>query len=258
MRAKASILIIAISTLAGCSNSPSSSDIDRALTTAVAGCQNVEVTNIKKTNGYDSEGLYRVEYEYELKLKNKAGLAKLSEAWTEEKRRDVEYKSKREAYENQVRKLESDITNIRATLQSKVPIIEWRNQMSEAERETFYEAQKLREDEQSAATEGSRKELEALKRAWDDARSNFPRANVYSNEDDTIYNFLSQGCTQAGWKYAKGLLTAHVKAVNQANARVPNDMPKDLGAAFQEQSAEMTGSMTMRKTENGWLPVSAG
>lgn len=255
---KAPSLIIAMLTLVGCSNSPSSSDVERALTTATASCQNIEVSDVKKTNGYDSDGFYKVEYEYELKLKNKSGLEKLRLLWAEEKGRDAEHKSKRQEYENQVRKIESDITNIHATLQSKVPSIEWQSQMSDAERAMFYEAQKLREDERSSATENNRKELDALKRAWDEWVASRPRASLYTNEDSALYGFLSRGCTQAGWKYGNGLLDAHGRAVNQANASVPNGMPRDLSAAFEEQSAQMTGSMTMRKTENGWQPVSAG
>lgn len=260
---KAFYLIIAPLLLSGCSNTPSTSDVERVLESAVSSCQNVEVAKIRKTNGYEKDGYYRVEYEYVLQLKNSEGFAKLRQAWLEEKDREAEFIPARAEYERQVREVKDEITRIESTFEDKRPD---QKQFSatgmslgslQGNERVAYDAvygQWL--SDRHAATEDNRKKINELERSWKEERAKVPRPVVSNNVDNTLHAFFSQGCSQAGWKYASGLINAHVAAVNQANVNVQGTTSRDMSPAFEEQTARMTGVMAMHKTEKGWQPVS--
>ncbi|MDN2675906.1 hypothetical protein [Janthinobacterium sp. SUN033] len=253
---KAFYLIIAPLILSGCSNTPSTSDVEQVLESAVASCQNIEVAKINKTNGYEKDGYYRVEYEYVLHLKNKEGLAKLKNAWLEDKAREAEFGPARAEYERQVREVESEIAKIEATFQETSPYREIPRGLSPSAQREYDAAQSQWQDERAAATKGSRDKLDELARVWKEDRAKVPRSQVLRNEGEVMQAFFSRGCTQAGWKYASGLFNAHASAVGQEVAKTPAGLPVDRSSWFEEKTAEMTGVMTMHKTEKGWQPVS--
>jgi hypothetical protein len=260
---KAPYLFLASLALAGCSNTPSTGDVERVLETAVASCQNVEVTKVKKTNGYEKDGYYHVEYAYSLKLKDEDKLAKLKNTWLEEKQRAAEFIPARDAHEQRVHEIEEEIGRIEATFEGKRPNAAQFSssgrpfyELPDHERRAYDAAERQWLDERSAATEGKRKEIDDLKRAWNEERAKVPSPTVLGSEGNVLYAFLSRGCSQAGWKYATGLFSAYTEAVGQANANVPVGGTTDRSGWFDKQSAEMTGVMTMHKTENGWQALS--
>lgn len=260
---KAPYLLLASMALAGCSNTPSSGDVERVLESAVSSCQNVEVANVKKTNGYEKDGDYRVEYSYTLRLKNADDLAKLKKAWLVEKERAAEFIPARDAHESHIRDIEAEIDRIGATFEDKRPDVKQFSTSARAfydladhERRAYDAAQNEWLSAKTAATEAKRKELDEAKQAWNEDRAKVPQATVYGSEGNVVYNFLSRSCSRAGWNYASGLFDAYSEAVGQANANNPPGAARDASLWLDERTAKMTGTMTMHKTENGWKALS--
>lgn len=249
-------LIIAPLLLSGCSNTPSSGDVEKVLDSAVSSCQNVEMAKFKKTNGYEKDGYYRVEYEYLLQLKNPEGLAKIKKAWLDDKTREAEFIPARAEYERQVREVESEISSIEKTFSDTSPYANRPGYGASPSAQSEFDALgKQWQAERAAATESSRAKLVELKRIWDEDQAKVPRSQVLRNEGEVMQAFFSRGCSTAGWKYASGLFKAYANLVGQEVIKTPFGLPVDRSAWFEEKAVEMTGVMVMHKTENGWQPV---
>ena len=84
---KKRLLICSALALAGCSSSPGTSDVKKFLEPKFASCENIEIVDIKKTNGYEDDGYYRVEFAYAIKQKNPDALKDLVRTYEQEKQK---------------------------------------------------------------------------------------------------------------------------------------------------------------------------
>ena len=82
---KKRLLICSALALAGCSSSPGTSDVKKFLEPKFASCENIEIVDIKKTNGYEEDGYYRVEFTYGIELKDPSMLKQLLHTHEQEK-----------------------------------------------------------------------------------------------------------------------------------------------------------------------------
>lgn len=64
------LLLCSALALAGCNSSPSNGDLENFLEPKFAACQNIKVIDIAKTNGYEEDGYYRVDFTYGIALKD--------------------------------------------------------------------------------------------------------------------------------------------------------------------------------------------
>jgi flavin-binding protein dodecin len=250
---KGKLLIVASAILAGCSNTPSSGDIEKAVQGAVASCRYVEAVDVKKTNGVQDDGYYRVDYTYRVRLKDSGVLKKLQKTWMEEKRRNDEYITARAAYEEKERAITNEIEAIKASFSAKFPREEdfslTRRYDLEGSKENiaaYKAAVAAHYSEESAARAPKEKELDELKREWDKSRSEVPSPFIFGNEGHAMYVFYREGCSSNGIKYIEGLSQAHAELV---------DRSKDVNLWFEAQEVNMNGVMPMRKTENGWRRI---
>ena len=81
------LLLCSALALAGCNSAPGNSDVENFLEPQFASCENVKVTNIKKTNGYEEDGHYRVEFTYDIELKDPDTLTRMRQTYQEERDR---------------------------------------------------------------------------------------------------------------------------------------------------------------------------
>ena len=82
---KKRLLICSALALAGCSSSPGTGDVEKFLEPKFASCENIEIVDIKKTNGYEEDGYYRVEFTYGIELKDPSKLKQLLHTHEQEK-----------------------------------------------------------------------------------------------------------------------------------------------------------------------------
>lgn len=78
------LLLGAALALVGCNSAPSEGDIEDFLESRFAPCKNIKVVDITKTNGYEQDGYYRVEFAYSLELKDAKALRAAKARWQEE------------------------------------------------------------------------------------------------------------------------------------------------------------------------------
>lgn len=260
---KCRLLILASAILAGCSDTPSSGDIKETLASAVSSCKNVEVFDVKKTNGFQDDGFYRVEYTYGARLKDEKSLKKMKELWEEEKHRDAEYKVARAAYEEKEKAIKSEIEAIEASFgalfRAKHPREDailskprgYDNESIDAHKaamDVFY-------SERSDALGEKEKKLKELKLEWDKSREGVPSSVIRGNEGAAMYKFYREGCSSQGIKYIEGLSRAHAELVERANTGVWPESRWDQSLWFEAQEVKMNGVMPMRKTEQGWRTI---
>lgn len=67
--------------LTGCNSVPGNSDLENSLEPKFASCQNIKLVDIQKTNGYEEDGYYRVEFTYGVALKDASQLKEMKAVW---------------------------------------------------------------------------------------------------------------------------------------------------------------------------------
>lgn len=251
---KAKLLILASAILAGCSDTPSSGAIEKALESAVASCKNVEVFDVKKTNGFQDDGFYRVEYTYGVRLKDAGQLKKMKELWNEEKRRDAEYRPAYAEYQQKVEALQKEIDAIDASFRSAFPGSVGR-QLSPTEEAAEKIALEEYYAKKSAARQPKEKELDALKAAWAQSRAQVPSPRIFGQLTNAMASLYHEGCSSEGWKYVGDAMVAHGNLVRRANPPDVKELEMDVNLYFEVQEIGMNGVMPMRKTEQGWQKI---
>lgn len=256
---KAKLLILASAILAGCSDTPSSGAIEKALESAVASCKNVEVFDVKKTNGFQDDGFYRVEYSYGVRLKDAGQLKKMKELWNEEKRRDAEYGPAYAEYQQKVGQVQAEIDAIEKTFWEQRPLEKDFPPSYSSNfniRHPAYEAA-LEEHRQKkyAAKQPKEKELEALEAAWTQSRAEVPSPRIFGKLSNAIGSLYREGCSSEAWKYVGDAMVAHGNLVRRANPPDVKEKEMDASLYFEVQEIGMNGVMPMRKTENGWRKI---
>ena len=252
---KRKFLILASAILAGCSNTPSSGNVEKAMEAAVASCENVEVFDVKKTNGFQDDGFYRVEFTYGVRLKDAGQLKKMKELWNEEKRRAAEYIPAHAEYQQKVEALKKEIAAIStASYQSSFPATVGR-QLSQSEEAAEKIALAEYHAKESAAREPKEQELAALEAAWKNSRAEVPRERIFGNVYDVMFSLYMAGCSSEAWKYVGGAMTEHWNLAKRANPPNVKEREMDVSLFLEVQEVGMNGVMPMRKTEQGWQKI---
>ncbi len=115
------LLLCSALALAGCNSSPSTSDVEKFLEPKFASCQNIEVVDIKKTNGYEEDGYYRVKYTYGIALKDVRQLNAMKQTWETEKAASELHKEKSKQHYNEVEALKEEILALEREFDRNVP-----------------------------------------------------------------------------------------------------------------------------------------
>lgn len=250
------LLLCSALTLAGCNSSPSTGDVEKFLEPKFASCENIKVTNIKKTNGYEEDGRYRVEYNYGITLKDASKLQAMKQIWETEKAASQLHQEESKQHYGEVEALKEEILALEREFDRNVPSPR-QNTFSTTghsfyltpDQQAAYEAAIESHNQQRPAIIFQKQErLEALKASWSAKLSNTPNPELLTNEGAAVYKFYRQGCPSTSYKFTEGMLQDQAQAANQSN---------DPSRWFEASKILMKGSVTMRKTENGWRALSA-
>lgn len=261
---KAKLLILASAILAGCSDTPSSGAIEKALESAVASCKNVEVFDVKKTNGFQDDGFYRVEYSYGVRLKDAGQLKKMKELWNEEKRRDAEYRPAYAEYQQKVLQVQTEIDAIKKAFWEQRPLQKdfpphpnWQSNgiYSNILHPAYEAALEEHRQKEYAAKQPKEKELDALEAAWTQSRAQVPSPRIFGKLSNAIGSLYHEGCSSEAWKYVGDAMVAHGNLVRRANPPDVKEGEMDASLYFEVQEINMSGVMPMRKTEQGWRKI---
>jgi hypothetical protein len=242
---KTHLLLVTSVLLAGCSNTPSSSDIEKALEASVGPCKNVEIVDVKKTNGYQEDGLYRVEYKAALEVKEKGELKKLYDTWRDE---NEQFKAKQQAdkeFEARIDQLQKEAGALSAAVGPEPEERDFNDLQQDYQRFDAYRAAKAawrqRGDE---AAKPKLQEIEQLRQEWfQQPKHNFV---VLSNASEVTMNFFYKGCPQQAMEYVSA-------AIPQMHHDSYGMLNPEIRLSFTR--AELKGEMKMRKTENGWQKI---
>jgi hypothetical protein len=265
------IIKIAMSTFIGVfitacgSSTPSTGDIEDYIEYKFSSCENMLIKNIKKTNGYQDEKYYKVDFEYTVKLKNSSHLEKLKNIYDEEsaaigesKRRMNSSKELVKQTENEHHQYTAAVTNSKTKPRSpewgvnaeqennyRIELEQWRATAPE------YRAMKEHEEFLNDA----KAELKILYANYDDDMRN---AKVYGKIDAVISDYYTKGCGSATeMKKYIPIKTNSLMYGGLGRMIVVMDFgfAKDDVRWFEPQEMNMAGSVYMRKTDNGWQSI---
>jgi hypothetical protein len=80
------------------------------------------VTHIKKTNGYEEDGHYRVEFTYDIELKDPDTLKRMRQTYQEERDRVKAWEDAGKADQQQIATLKTEILALRKEHNSSAPV----------------------------------------------------------------------------------------------------------------------------------------
>lgn len=220
---KKQLLLCSALALAGCSSSPSTGDIEKFLEPKFANCQNIEVVDIKKINGYEDDGYYRVEYSYAVKLKNPKALKRMLEQWQEEKALDLQLKQEQADFYSAEEKLKQEIVALRKEFAQRIPNVNSndffnpRNIVSREESDAYQAAVDARKEQEDAFINEKVTELAALKNAWLERVKVKRNFGFLRNEPSATQAFYYKGCSREAVKFSRPIFDYPSTAAHQAN-----------------------------------------
>ncbi|WP_153955242.1 hypothetical protein [Cupriavidus necator] len=233
--------------MAGCKSTPSNSDIENSIKSYFAGCKNVEIDDVKKTNGFDDDGNYRVEFTYTINV-NKDGLKKLKTLYLEDKDKEEQYIKESKIIEGQIREAEDRKQRVFEEQVKAAP--RYPNSGDPSIRREYEQAygEWLRSPEKEGFSQRQaeiEKEIDKMKESLRELGNQLrPSANWKSNSFGIIYSYYSQGCPNRSSKF----MSMDVLKRSEQEFRTSND----FSALFNGYETPMSASMAMRKTEQGW------
>jgi len=249
------LLLCSALALAGCNSAPGNSDLENFLEPKFASCQNIKLVDIQKTNGYEEDGYYRVEFTYGVALKDASQLKEMKTVWLQEQERSTQAQVASAERNQQVAALRKQIE---ALEEESAPRYEQFDDGQLHHSRGISATRVLTPQEQySAALDAWRRnppealrqkqeELKAYEQAFRDQWGN----NSYQFQGQVgaaVSKFYRQGCADASDKFTRSMLQGHAQAADQSN---------DPGHWFEAREIQMKGSVAMRKTENGWRALS--
>ncbi|CAM4221639.1 Lipoprotein [Comamonas aquatilis] len=250
------LLLCSALALAGCNSSPSTGDVEKFLKPKFASCENIKVVDIKKTNGYEEDGYYRVEYTYGITLKDEGQLKEMKTIWQQEQERSSQAKV---AYAERDKKVAALRKQIEALEDESAPRYEQFDDGQLHHSQGISATRVLTPQEQHSAALNAwrlnppeplrqkQEELKAYEQAFRDQWGNYS-PQFLGQVGAAVSKFYRQGCPGTSYKFTEGMLQGQAQAANQTD---------DLSHWFEQREIQMKGSMTMRKTENGWRALSA-
>jgi hypothetical protein len=244
-RVKAYLALVTAVVLAGCSNAPSSGDIEKALEASIGPCENVEIVDVKKTNGYQEEGLYQVQYKAALVVKDKSELNNLHHTWLNEYEQVTARLQANKEFEARISQLGKEADALRASVGPEPGSGDFDSLRTEYERFNAYHAAKdaWRERADEAAKPKTQEIQQLRQQELQEPRPNFV---VVGKESEVTTGFFYKGCPQQAMEY--------VSAAIPEMAHDQNGL-LDPAPRLSFTRADLKGEMTMRKTENGWQKI---
>jgi hypothetical protein len=233
--------------LAGCNSTPSSGDVEDFLETKFSSCKNIKIVDVKKTNGYEKDGYYQVEFSYRIKYDEAKDLLR---AYLEAKENSAQFVKDEKIFDQQKAELLKEIDRLEAEFKKSTPSPygEMRSIIAgSAEDKALTAASDEWQRKRSEYTQQKTNELKELEEARQQKRNQSRSNGVLGNEGNKIYDFNLLGCARDAYKFA------------------PVDFPeKDEEAErtgyksymFKAHESKMRGTLAMRKTENGWQSLS--
>lgn len=253
---KKQLLLCTVLALAGCSSAPSDSDVEKFLEPQFASCDNVKVTHVKKTNGYEEDGHYRVEFTYDIELKDPDTLKRMRQTYQEERDRVKAWEDAGKADLEQIATLKTEIQALRKEHNSSAPRREDFNfnnppGMGFLE-ENAYRKALIQWENEHPLPDTLRQKMQALDAMEQESRQrqerNQPKNTIYNKVTDSVWSMYVAGCPNGG----------STKLLYPALLQIRNEAAKAQNVLYwlQDQQLQMKGKITMRKTENGWRALS--
>lgn len=251
------LLLCSALALAGCNSSPSTGDVEKFLEPKFASCENIKIIDIKKTNGYEEDGYYKVEYSYGIALKDASQLKKMKAIWQQEQERSAQAQV---AYAERDKTVAALRTQIEAMEEESAPRYEQFDDGQLHHSQGISAVRVLTPREQHSAAlnawrlnppEALRQKQEELKAYEQAFRAQWGNHSYQflSKVDTAVSKFYRLGCPGASYKFTEDMLQGQARAAYQTD---------DLSHWFEQHEIQMKGSVTMRKTENGWRALSNG
>lgn len=252
------LLLCSALALAGCNSSPSTGDIEKFLEPKFASCQNVAVVDIKKTNGYEEDGYYRVEYTYGIELNDPSVLTDFLQTYEQEKENMLAWQATMDNYDQRERSLFDEIDQLKREHSGRAPRREQFSTNGDSlslsgDQEQEYFAALDQWKAQNPPPDVIKEKTAELNEIYEDRpkkRDAKPRLKLFRNADTAMESHYLKGCPGSTYiKFMQGIFDAPRQAA-QSN--------QDARSWFKEYEIKMQGSVTMRKTENGWRALSEG
>lgn len=228
--------------LVGCDSAPSNSDLEGYMKPKFDGCQNLKVVDIKKTNGYQEDGYYRVEFSYGLELKDPSLLDTLRTQWIEEKEEAKKQKEASEQFYATRDSLEKDIEKtakefgLNARYISSSDEIIVHNQ--DLDGGTSYEI--------PTPIQEKIRSWNNLVKSRDQVIDSQKSYKIFGNEDTVVYRNYYNGCKPSVKQFTKNLFDGQRSALMQSDDKLKY---------FDEYKVKVSLTLPMRKTENGWQVI---
>lgn len=249
------LLLCSALALAGCNSAPSTGDVEKFLEPKFASCENIEIVDIKKTNGYEEDGYYRVEFTYDIELKNPSVLKDHLKTYEQEEESMLAWQAAIDEYDKQEKFLMSEIGRLYSEYEDQGP---QRHDFS-SDGSPYPDQNRIQEylmavqqwkqqNPPPAIWQQKKDELAQLYIDRPKLREQKPQIKFYRNADTAMESHYLKGCPSGTYmKFMRGIFDAPRLAVQN------NQDPRYW---FQEYETNMQGSVTMRKTENGWRALS--
>ena len=250
------LLLCSALALAGCNSAPDNSDVENFLEPQFASCENVKVTNIKKTNGYEEDGHYRVEFTYDIQLKDLNTLKRMSQTYMQERDQVKAWEDAGKADQRQIATLKAEILTLRKEHNSSAPRREDFN-FNNAPGMGFLEENAYRKaldqwENEHPLPNSLRQMMQTLDTLEQESRQKQereqPKTTIYNKVTDSVWSMYVAGCPNGG----------STKLLYPALLQIRNEAAKahDVLYWLQDQQLQMKGKITMRRTENGWRALS--
>lgn len=248
---KNQLILSSLLVLAGCNSAPGNSDIENSLNKKFASCQNIQIAGINKTNGYEEDGLYKVEFTYEIKLKDPSTLKSMKEEY-QKISQDMET-WKQERYDlvlkmdenDAVKETLSDIVEGSMPKTADFSADGKSSYLSEEENSQYKLAkEKWRQSPEYLKHEEIKSEGTKLFNQLRELENKMPKAHVYIATKDYVISHYAKGCPHE--------ITLNILRGLNAK-RSANEVEEDPEQWFQEYTIENQAIIAMRKTEKGWV-----
>lgn len=242
----------------GCNSSPSTGDVEKFLEPKFASCENVKVTNIKKTNGYEEDGYYRVEYTYGIELKDPSALKDFLQTYEQEKENMLAWQTAMDNYDQREHSLVDEIDRMKREHLGQGPKREQFSTNGDSlylsrDQEQEYFAALDQWKAQNPPPNLIKEKTAELSQIYEERpkkREMKPHLKFFRNADTAMESHYLKGCPGGTYmKFMRGIFDGPRQAA-QSN--------QDARYWFKEYEIKMQGSATMRKTENGWRALSEG
>ena len=249
-----SICTISIA-LTACSSKPDESHIKKFLDEKYQTCNNIEIRNIRKNDGYlkKSDDLYYVNFQYSLYFKDKNKMPEFLEQWKSERLIFNEYqeaKKKDDAYQDFFNNGEKSIA-----WQKKNPMpkrSDFTQHTQDANEKLIADDQKYRKARDawdSKWVSEFRDEYDDylnISKTYRELTEKYRNLTLFGKEVEFISNFYYKGCDSSAAQFTTNWLKPQIEEYQKEN---------DISIILSNFEYNRSADLVFRKTEKGWKPA---